>query len=99
MNVAAAVCASTLSCAVSLSVNVFPAHPAERFVLNGKVMVMLTTVCSIQSVLSRDSPRERTYLGDIIRTVLSWDPCLRQFNVGCPDGNWSCPGEWPVTGT
>ena len=24
----------------------FPVHPAERFVLNGKVKVMLTTVCS-----------------------------------------------------
>ena len=23
----------------------FPAHPAKRFVLNGKVKVMLTTVC------------------------------------------------------
>ena len=55
----------------------FPARPAERFVLNGKVKVMLTKVCSLQSVLSRDGPRERTYLGDIIRAVLSWDLCLR----------------------
>ena len=38
--------------------------------LNWKVKVMLITMCSIQSVLSRDSPRERTYLGDIIRAVI-----------------------------
>ena len=60
---------STLSYAVSLSVKLFSSPPTERFVLNGKVKVMLTTVCSIQSVLSRDSPRERTYMGDIIRAV------------------------------
>ena len=64
-DVAASVFISTLSCAVSLSVKFFPAYPAERCALNGKVRVMLTTVCSIKSVLSRDSPRERTYLGDI----------------------------------
>ena len=51
---------------------------------------MLTKVCSLQSVLSRDGPRERTYLGDvgdIIKAVLSWDLCLRVAYVGCPDGS------------
>ena len=33
-----------VSSAVSLSVNFFPAHPAERFELNGKVKVVLTVV-------------------------------------------------------
>ena len=52
------------------------------FVLNGKVKVMLITVCSLKSVQSSDGTptvgtRERSYLGDIIRAVLSWDPCLR----------------------
>ena len=51
----------------------FPVYPAERFELNGKVKVMLTKVCSLSSVMSRDGPRERAYLGDIIRAVLSWD--------------------------
>ena len=32
---------STLSSAVSLSVNFFPAYPAERCALNGKVKVVL----------------------------------------------------------
>ena len=51
--------------------------------LNGEVKVMLTKVCSLQSVLSRDSgPREKTYLGDIIRAVLSWDLCLRNSGDG-----------------
>ena len=45
--------------------------------LNEKVRVMLTKVCSLKRVLSRDGPRDRAYLGDIIRAVLSWDPCLR----------------------
>ena len=45
--------------------------------LNGKVKVMLITMCSIKSVQSSDDTQERTYLGDIIRAVLSWDPCLR----------------------
>ena len=39
----------------------FPVHPAERFALNGKVKVMLTKVCSLSSVLSRDGPRKRAY--------------------------------------
>ena len=54
-----------------------PVHPTERVVLNGKVKVMLTKVCSLSSVQSRDGPRERAYLGDIIRAVLGWDLCLR----------------------
>ena len=54
-----------------------PSDPAERFVLNGKVNELVITVCSLRRVLSRDGPRERAYLGDIIRAVLSWDPCLR----------------------
>ena len=45
--------------------------------LNGEVKVMLITMCSIKSVQLSDDTRERAYLGDIIRAVLSWDPCLR----------------------
>ena len=45
--------------------------------LNGEVKVMLITMCSIKSVQLSDDTRERTYLGDIIRAVLNWDPCLR----------------------
>ena len=39
---------SALSCAVSLSVNLFfsSVYPAERCALNGKVKVMLLTMCS-----------------------------------------------------
>ncbi len=37
----------TLSCAISLSVNFFPAYPAERCVLNGKVKMMLNGVFAI----------------------------------------------------
>ena len=40
-DVAASVFISTLSCAVSLSVKFFPAYPAERCALNGKVKVVL----------------------------------------------------------
>ena len=47
-------------------------------------------------MLSRDGPRERTYLGDIIRAVLSWDPCLYHAYVDCPDGSWGC--LWGVAG-
>ena len=39
-------CAGALSCAFSLSVKFFPAHPAERFVLNGKVKVVSTRCVS-----------------------------------------------------
>ena len=41
---------ATVSSAVSLSVKFFPAHPAERFELNGKVKVMSTRCVSIGDV-------------------------------------------------
>ena len=63
---------------------------ASQFALNGKARVMLTKMRSLSSVLSRDGPRERADLGDIIRAVLSWDPCLR----GLSGWYQSCPGEW-----
>ena len=63
----------------------FPAHPAERFCakweVNGKVKVMLITICSLKSAKSRDDTRERMCLRDIIRAELSWDLCLRGFRM------------------
>ena len=55
--------------------------------LSGKVKVMLITGCSLRSVQSSDGTRERTYLGDIIRAVLSWDYTGTSAYVGCPDGS------------
>ena len=36
---------------VSLSVRFFPVYPAERFVLNGKVKVMLRTMSRLRSLI------------------------------------------------
>ena len=47
---AKAVDTATVSSALSLSVKFFPAHPAERFELNGKVKVMSTGCVSIGDV-------------------------------------------------
>ena len=48
--------------------------------LNGKVKVMLTMDCEFATrVCHREMVLMWTYLGDIIRAVLSWD--------GCPDGS------------
>ena len=56
----------------------FPAYPAERCALNGKVRVMLLTMCSqLVSVQSSDGTRKRAYLRHSTRAVLSWDSCLR----------------------
>ena len=50
---------ATVSSAVSLSVKFFPAHPAERFELNGKVKVVSTRcVESLSCVLLRWTLRE-----------------------------------------
>ncbi len=70
-------------------------YSAERCVLNGKVRVMLTMVCSHPSVQSRDGPREGAYLGYIIRAVLSWDLCLRGLSGWWQSflGEWLGPGE------
>ena len=56
---------------------VFQPTQLSGFVLNGKVKVMLITMCSLKSVQSKDDTRERTYPRDIIRAELIWDPCLR----------------------
>ncbi len=42
----------------------FPVYPAERCALNGKVTVVLRVYDNVDT-------------RDIIRAVLSWDPCLR----------------------
>ena len=52
-------------CCLIVGKTFFLAHPAERFVLNGEVKVMLITMCSIKSVQLRDGPRERTYIWEI----------------------------------
>ena len=58
--------------------DIFPVHPTERFALNGKVKVMLTRDCGFATrVCYREMVLMWAYLGDIIRAVLSWDPCLR----------------------
>ena len=60
----------------------FPAHPAERFTSaewegEGDVdQGVFATECVVERRPSRKY-RERTYLGDFIRAVLSWDLCLR----------------------
>ena len=69
--------------------------------LNGEVKVMLITMCSIKSVQLSDDTRERTYLGDIIRAVLSWDPCLHHCTWVVLGSEWPdtsrIPGEgWPL---
>ena len=65
-------------CCLILGESFFPAYPAERCALNGKVKVMLLTMCSqLKSVQSIDGTRKRTYLRHSTRAVLSWDSCLR----------------------
>ena len=98
--VAAAVCTSICFelCRLIVGESFFPAHPAERCALhvNGKVKVMLLTMCSqLISVQSSDGTRKRTHLRHSTRAVLT---CLAGTHayVGCPDGNWSC--SWGVAG-
>ena len=46
------------------------------FVLNGKVRVMLITMCSLKSVKSKGDTRERTYVSERHHPSLKlcWDP-------------------------
>ena len=76
-NVAAAVVRICFElCCLIVGETFFQPTQLSGFVLNGKVKVMLITMCSLKSVQSRDDTRERTYLRDINRAVLSWNPCL-----------------------
>ena len=65
-------------CCLIVGETFFQPTQLSSFVLNGKVKVMLITMCSLlKSVQSKDDTRERTYPRDIIRAELIWDPCLR----------------------
>ena len=69
-NVAAAVVRIYFElCCLIVGVTFFQPTQLSGCVLNGKVKVMLITMCSLNSVQSSDDTRERTYLGDIIRAV------------------------------
>ena len=77
MDLAMSVCASTLSCTVTLSVKIFPTYPSSGAVCaewegDGDVDYDVFA----KSVQSRDGTQERAYLRDIIQAVLSWNPCL-----------------------
>ena len=61
-------------CCLIVGETFFQPTQLSGFVLNGKVKVMLITMCCVRylkSVQSRDDTRERAYLRDIIRAELS----------------------------
>ena len=83
-NVAAAVVRIYFElCCLIVGETFFQPTQLSGFVLNGKVKVMLLTMCSLlMSVQSSDGTRKRTYLRHSTRAVLSWDSCLRGLS-GC----------------
>ncbi len=89
-------CASTLSCTVTLSVKNFPAYLAERCVLNGKVTVMLITMCSLlkstRAVERRHSGKGVSERHHPSRAELEAMPTwVVRMVAGV------VPGEWPGT--
>ena len=71
----------------------FPAHPAERFVLNGKVKVMLTKVCSLQSRgVSGRHHKGRAELGPMPTWVVRM---VAEFPRGVAGGRGFAPVRCP----